>query len=75
MLAAIVVISILSGFVGVGATQMLDLPLWAALLAYPAGGCIGLIATAALLTRSTQSVSRVATESAPAVALCTSQHQ
>lgn len=75
MLAAIVVLSILSGFVGVGATQMLDMPLWVGVLAYPVAGCVGLIATAAMLARSTQTVSRAAMEPVPAAILCTPQQQ
>ena len=50
MLAAILVISIFSGAAGVAVMQMLDLPFWASLVAYPVAGSVGLMAAAALAT-------------------------
>ncbi len=50
MLAVLVVISILSGAVAVGMAQMLEVPLWTSVLAYPLGGVFGLLIAASLLT-------------------------
>lgn len=58
MLAAVVIISIFCGAAGIGVAQLLDLPLWASLLAYPVAGAIGLVATAALLSSETLRMAR-----------------
>ena len=50
MLAVVVILSILCGAATVGAVQILDLPFWASLLAYPLGGSIGLLAAAGILS-------------------------
>ena len=42
MLAGLLVISILAGGLAAGATVALSLPVWAAMLAYPIGGTVGL---------------------------------
>ena len=48
MLAAFMVISIVSGATAVAAVLMLDLPLWASFLGYSVGGSFGLFVTACI---------------------------
>lgn len=48
MLAAVAILSIFSGLAAVGVAVLFDLSLWLSLLAYPAGGCIGLFIAAAV---------------------------
>ena len=68
MLAAIVVISIFSGAAGVVVAQMLDLPIWASIVAYPLAGSVGMM-VASLLALCSQSGARRALERVPAPAL------
>ncbi|MBA3908692.1 MAG: hypothetical protein C0524_02165 [Rhodobacter sp.] len=53
MLGVTVIISIFCGAAGVGAAQLLDLPFWASVVAYPVTGAIGLLAAAVVLSSET----------------------
>lgn len=53
MLAAVVLVSVVTGFAGIGVMQMLGFSFWASLLAYPVVGSVALIAAAAVASSGT----------------------
>lgn len=75
MLAVLLIISIFFGAAAVGVVQTLDLPFWAALLAYPVGGSLGLVAAAAILSSESLRTFRRTRNETPAPVLAPTQQR